>query len=111
MGGDSLRNLPAWHRPSDLVAALSCIGVMRRPGDSINLPELEKNIPGLAAKVQYVDAPLLDISARAIRQRVADRRPFRYFLPPKVYNYILEHNLYRQSHPPATLHPRKTKDS
>jgi len=95
MGGDSLRDLPAWHRPADLVAALRYIGVMRRPGDSIDLPALEKTIPGLTAKVRYVDAPLLDIAAHEIRQRVADGRPYRYFLPPAVYAYIVEHKLYR----------------
>ncbi|TSA48083.1 MAG: nicotinate (nicotinamide) nucleotide adenylyltransferase [Chloroflexi bacterium] len=95
MGGDSLRDLPAWHRPIDLVAELCFFGVMRRPGDSIDLPALEKIIPGLAAKVRYVDAPLLDIAAHEIRQRVADGRPFRYFLPQAVYDYIVEHNLYR----------------
>jgi nicotinate-nucleotide adenylyltransferase len=95
MGGDSLRDLPTWHRPADLVAALRYIGVMRRPGDSIDLPALEKTIPGLTAKVRYVDAPLLDIAAHEIRQRVADGRPYRYFLPPAVYAYIVEHNLYR----------------
>jgi nicotinate-nucleotide adenylyltransferase len=95
MGGDSLRDLPTWHRPADLVAVLRFIGVMRRPGDSIDLPALEKILPGLTAKVRYVDAPLLDISAHEIRQRVSDGRPFRYFLPPAVYHYIEEHNLYR----------------
>jgi len=97
MGGDSLRDLPSWHCPTDLVAALCFIGVMRRPGDSINLPALEKNIPGLTNKVRYVDAPLLDIAAHEIRLRIADGRPFRYFLPPKVFNYIVEHNLYCKS--------------
>jgi nicotinate-nucleotide adenylyltransferase len=94
MGSDSLRDLPAWHRPANLLAALRFIGVMRRPGDSIDLPLLEKTIPGLTAKVRYVDAPLLDIAAHEIRRRVADGRPFRYFLPPAVYDYIVEHNLY-----------------
>jgi nicotinate-nucleotide adenylyltransferase len=94
MGGDSLRDLPAWYRPTDLVAALRFVSVMRRPGDSIDLPALEIIIPGLAAKVRYVDAPLLDISAHEIRQRIVDGRPFRYFLPPAVYDYIVKHNLY-----------------
>jgi nicotinate-nucleotide adenylyltransferase len=96
MGGDSLRDLPSWKRPSNLVAALNSIAVMRRPGDSIDLPALENIIPGLTAKVRYVDAPLLDIAAHEIRQRVADGRPFRYFLPAGVYEYIVEHNLYRK---------------
>jgi nicotinate-nucleotide adenylyltransferase len=99
MGSDSLRDLPAWHRPADLVDALNFIGVLRRPGDSIDLPALEKIIPGLSAKVRYLDAPLLDIAAHEIRRRVAEGRPFRYFLPPAVYDYITEHNLYRKDHP------------
>jgi nicotinate-nucleotide adenylyltransferase len=94
MGGDSLGDLPSWHRPLDLVATLRFIGVMRRPGDSIDLATLEKIIPGLTAKVRFVVAPLLDIAAHEIRQRVSDGRPFRYFLPPAVYDYIVEHNLY-----------------
>jgi nicotinate-nucleotide adenylyltransferase len=97
MGGDSLRDLPTWHCPTDLVAALHFIAVMRRPGDSIDLPALGKIIPGLTAKVRFVNAPLLDIAAHEIRQRVADGRPFRYFLTPAVYDYIVEHNLYRKS--------------
>ena len=102
MGGDSLRDLPSWHRPADLVAALRFIGVMRRPGDSIDLPALENTIPGLIAKVRFVDAPLLDIAAHEIRQRVANGCPFRYFLPPAVYEYIVEHNLYHLPNPSET---------
>jgi len=94
IGGDSLCDLPTWHRPTDLVAALRYIGVMRRPGDSIDLPALEIFIPGLTAKVRYMDAPLIDIAAHEIRRRVADGRPFRYFLPPAIYDYIVENRLY-----------------
>jgi nicotinate-nucleotide adenylyltransferase len=46
LGGDSLHDLPSWHRPADLVAACHEIGVMRRPGDSIDLSALERRIPG-----------------------------------------------------------------
>ena len=95
MGGDSLRDLPMWHRPEKLISGLHAIGVMRRPGDSIDLSALEKKIPGVTAKVRFVDAPLLDISAHEIRLRAAEGRPYRYFLPAKVYNYIVKHNLYR----------------
>jgi nicotinate-nucleotide adenylyltransferase len=94
MGGDSLHDLPTWHHPADLVAALASIGVMRRPGDSINLTALEEAIPGLAAKVCFVDAPLLDIAGHEIRARAAEGRPFRYFLTAPVYDYIREHGLY-----------------
>lgn len=95
MGGDSLRDLPLWHRPADFIAACHAIGVMRRPGDVIDLPGLESKFHGLTAKVRFVKAPLLDIAAHEIRARVAGGRPFRYFLPPGVYHYIIKHNLYR----------------
>jgi len=94
MGGDSLSELPTWHKPTRLVAALHSIGVMRRPGDRVDLPALEKIIPGLTAKVRYLDIPLIDIAAHEIRLRAEQGRPFRYFLLPAVFEYILEHNLY-----------------
>ena len=95
MGGDSLRELPMWHRPEELISGLQAIGVMRRPGDSIDLSTLEEKIPGVSAKIRFVDAPLLEISAHEIRLRIAEGRPYRYFLPAKVYNYIVKHDLYR----------------
>jgi nicotinate-nucleotide adenylyltransferase len=96
MGGDSLHDLPTWHRPAEFVSACDQIGVMRRPGTAIELEELEKGLPGLGAKVRFVEAPLLDIAAREIRRRVAEGRPFRYFLPEQVYEYILSHALYQK---------------
>jgi nicotinate-nucleotide adenylyltransferase len=96
MGGDSLRDLPLWHLPADFVKACAFIGVMRRPGDNIYLPGLEEEFPGLTSKVRFVEAPLLDIAAHEIRTRIATGQPFRYFLPPGVYAYILNHNLYRR---------------
>jgi nicotinate-nucleotide adenylyltransferase len=95
MGGDSLRDLPAWHQPADFIAACHLIGVMRRPGDTVELAALEKSLPGLTAKVRFVEAPLLNIAARDIRVRIAEGKPFRYFLPGTVYEYIVSHGLYR----------------
>jgi nicotinate-nucleotide adenylyltransferase len=94
MGGDSLRDLPTWHRPADFISACHRIGVMRRPEDAVDLAALEKNLPGLTSKVCFVEAPLIDIAAHEIRLRIAGGLPFRYFLPPGVYRYIAEHNLY-----------------
>ena len=70
MGGDSLCDLPTWHRPADFVAACHLIGVMQRPGALVDLPALEDVLPGLTAKIRFVDAPLLDIAAHDIRSRL-----------------------------------------
>jgi nicotinate-nucleotide adenylyltransferase len=95
IGGDSLRDLPTWHRPADLVSACHEIGVIHRPGDSVDLSEWERQVPGTQAKVRFVDAPLLDISSTNIRRRIREKSPFRYYLSPSVYEYILKNKLYR----------------
>jgi nicotinate-nucleotide adenylyltransferase len=97
LGGDSLHDLPTWHRPADLVAACRQIGVMRRPGDSIDLSALEKKIPGIRAKVRFIEAPLLEIASREIRRRASKGLPFRYYLLPSVYAYIIKHKLYQKA--------------
>ncbi|GAB4482331.1 MAG: nicotinate-nucleotide adenylyltransferase [Anaerolineales bacterium] len=94
MGGDSLRDLPGWRDPAAILAACR-LGVMRRPGDQIDLTALEARLPGAAQRVQFLDAPLLEISSREIRQRVRENAAFRYYLPPKVYDYIQQNRLYR----------------
>jgi nicotinate-nucleotide adenylyltransferase len=98
IGGDSLNDLPTWYHPQELIYAAHWIGVMRRPGEPANLQALERELPGISSKVHYVDAPLLEIASREIRSRVAEGRPFRYYLPPRVYEYINENHLYYQSH-------------
>lgn len=95
MGGDSLKDLPTWARPLEFISTCAALGVMRRPGDEVNLKDLELLLPGISAKVSHVSAPLLGISATQIRQRIAVGLPFRYFLPEPVYRFIEENGLYR----------------
>jgi nicotinate-nucleotide adenylyltransferase len=95
MGGDSLRDLPDWHKPLEFVQACHSIGVMHRPGDQIDLEKLEFVLPGLKSKVQFMEAPLLSISSREVRQRILEKRSFRYYLPRSVFTYIEENHLYK----------------
>jgi len=94
MGGDSLRDFLTWHRPADIVAACHEIGVMRRPGDVIDLSEFDMAIPSLRSKLRYIDAPLLEIASSEIRHRAGQGSPIRYYLPDPVYGYIQEYGLY-----------------
>lgn len=95
IGGDSLHNLPLWHRPMEFLEACSELGVMRRPGDAVDLVALEAQLPGLTAKVSFIDAPLLEISSREIRERIRSGHPYRYYLPRAVYEIIRRRGLYR----------------
>lgn len=96
LGGDSLRNLPIWRFCMELVAEVTKIGVMRRPGDPFDMPALESKIPGLTEKVAFIDAPLQDLASREIRRRIADGESYRYYLFPPVYEYIEANHLYHE---------------
>jgi nicotinate-nucleotide adenylyltransferase len=96
MGGDSLRDLYTWRNPVELVRIASALGVMVRPGIDIDLVSLEEQVPGVSAKVSYIQAPLVGISASDIRHRAANGLPFRYLVPYPVYRIIQERGLYQQ---------------
>jgi len=96
IGGDSLEDLPSWERPGELAALCDQIGVMHRPGSPIDLDRLEKQVPGLTAKVVWVESPLFGISGRGIRKRLHAGGPVRYYLPGAVHQIIQEKGLYRE---------------
>jgi nicotinate-nucleotide adenylyltransferase len=95
MGGDSLRDLPSWHAPQEFLEACDELGVMRRTGDRLDLESLEKVLPGLKAKLHWIDTPLLEISASWIRQRAAAGKIYRYYVPEAVYKIIVARRLYQ----------------
>jgi nicotinate-nucleotide adenylyltransferase len=94
MGGDSLHDLATWHKPDDFINACDSLGVMHRPGEVINLDLLEKRFPGLSNKVEFIEAPLLEISSNQIRSLVSTCKPYRYYLPIEVYQIVIKHKLY-----------------
>lgn len=95
IGGDSLRNLPDWNRPREFIAVCDALGAMRRPGTRIDLDDLELALPGLTAKLEFVDAPLLEISSSEIRERVRDGGHYRFYLPGAVFEIIQKRGLYQ----------------
>lgn len=95
IGGDSLHDLPTWRLSADLVAEVSNIGVMRRPGDSIDLTSLEEKLPGVTEKVRFLDALVQPVSSSELRRRVAAGEMYRYYVAPEVYDYIETNQLYR----------------
>jgi nicotinate-nucleotide adenylyltransferase len=97
MGGDSLRDLPTWGRPAEFLAHCS-LGVMRRPGDAIDLgmlAMLERRLPGLTAKVQFVEVEPVEVASHEIRRRVQSGESIREWVPEAVVRIIAERGLYR----------------
>lgn len=95
IGGDSLHDLPTWYRPDALVQAVHVFGVMRRPGDQIDLDALAVRFPALPEKLRFIDAPLLEISGREIRRRARQGLHYRYYLPPAVVDLIETQGIYQ----------------
>ncbi len=95
IGGDSLRDFPSWKRPDEITSLVTKIGVMRRPFTELNLESLIEEIPELERKLEFINTPLLEISSREIRNRVAKGGHFRNYLHRPVFDYIVKEQLYK----------------
>jgi nicotinate-nucleotide adenylyltransferase len=84
LGADAAAELDAWHRAAEL-PGLAQVVVFARPGTPIPASPL------IAATVAV---PAVDISATAIRRRVREGRPIRYWVPDAVAEYVARHRLY-----------------
>lgn len=93
-GADSLAEILLWHEPQAILG-LCELAVVRRPGVTIDLASLDARLPGLAAKVHWVEMPWLDISSSDVRARVRQGRPISYLVPECVEAYLREQALYR----------------
>jgi nicotinate-nucleotide adenylyltransferase len=94
MGGDSLQDLLEWYKPVEFIDACDYVGVMRRPGEQINIDHLRDGIPDLFSKLEFIVAPLLEISSNQIRKLAVNGQPYRYYLPTRVYAMVQELGLY-----------------
>lgn len=95
MGGDSLRDLHTWHQPHEFVSECDWLGVMHRPGDKIDLVNIELTFPGITQKIRFIEAPLLEISSNQIRKLISSGKPYRYYLPSEVYKIVIKNSLYK----------------
>lgn len=93
-GADSLADFLTWYQPQRLLE-LCQLAVVERPGVELDLEELDRRLPGLAAKVHWVQMPCLEISSSDLRARVRAGRSISCLVPPPVEAYIREHDLYR----------------
>lgn len=93
IGSDSLEDLPTWHRPAELLT-LCRLAVLKRPGYRPDLAALEQLLPGIGERVDWVDGPLIGLSATAIRARARGGQSIRYQVPPAVQEYIAREGVY-----------------
>jgi len=97
LGSDSLQDLPMWYQPKRILELATLIVMVRAdwpPFSEKQLRDALKLEDAFALRYQIVEAPLITISSRDIRRRIADGRSVRYMLPRAVEAYIQEKGLY-----------------
>lgn len=86
MGSDNLLSIDRWKDVSDILSTFPII-VYPRPGYPIqSLPQ--------EAKINVLEAPLLDISSTLIRKAIANGKRLQFLLPSGVYQFIVDKSLY-----------------
>ncbi len=93
MGEDSLRDLPRWRRPGEIIAQAR-LAVARRPGVSLNLASLESLVPGVSERIDWISFVPLEIASTDIQRLMRDGRAVAGFLPAGVLEVIERAGLY-----------------
>jgi nicotinate-nucleotide adenylyltransferase len=93
LGEDSLRDLPTWHRPTDILA-LCELAVLRRSDRKADMVTLETKLPGIGARTTFLDAAPLDISSTGIRDRIRHGETVAGMMPDAVEKIIRRKSLY-----------------
>jgi nicotinate-nucleotide adenylyltransferase len=89
VGADNLAEIPTWREWEKLVAEVQ-LAVLTRPAyDLASAPA------ALAGKFEPWEVTPVPISSTMVRERVRAREPFRYLVPPPVFDFILSARLYR----------------
>ncbi len=98
IGWDSLKEFHLWYQATAILAQLTRLVAVRRPGyeeDREYHQQLETRLPAIAQRLVVVPAPQLAISSTDLRLRAAEGRPIKYQIPEVVEQYIVEHGLYQ----------------
>ena len=88
MGEDSLSDLLRWRDPARVIQ-LARLAVLRRPGYEPDWPTLDRALPDLRARLDWIDHAEIDISASDIRQRVKAGLPLTALVPARVSRLTL----------------------
>jgi len=94
LGWDSLEQLPEWREPARLAAMCYLVAVPRPGCPQPDMAALESKIPGVTKKVIFLTKPNIDISATAIKEKIARGESIGQLVPGPVAEYIRTHKLY-----------------
>jgi len=87
VGGDMAASLPSWREP-EAVLELATLAVAER--EELRRRDVVERVAGLrgADRLRFFAFPRVDVSSSAIRRRVRDGQPIRYWVPDEVARLI-----------------------
>ena len=109
MGDEVAAEFGKWRNPEKVSALADLIIVHRYPDVKAMETSLYENKPtgdykgdfsvkfdlkNFAYPCTYLETPMLPVSSTDIRRRISEGKSFRYLVPPAVFDYIIEKNLY-----------------
>ena len=94
LGEDSLGDLSRWRDPARLIQ-LARLAVLRRSDCEPDWPTLDRALPDLRARIDWIEHAAIDISASDIRRRLQSGLPINTLVSPKVIEFIRAQQLYQ----------------
>ncbi len=95
LGGDNLESLPKWKNSTYILENYEVLVYPRPNFETQDLLMIINTFSGIPKNmIKIVNAPLIQISSTFIRNSIKHGKDIRFFLPPDVYDYIKENNLY-----------------
>lgn len=94
MGTDAANGLGAWRSPERILRAYRPIVMVRAGWPLLDWAVIERIAPDARELVDVVEAPLLAIASRDLREAIARKQSVRYLLPDRVRALIAREGLY-----------------
>ena len=88
IGADLIKDFHKWKEPEKIAEIANIVVVNREDDNNLYKENIEKY------NIKIIMAPRIDISSSLIRNRIKEKKGFRYFVSKKVYDYIISNNLY-----------------
>lgn len=89
IGSDNYARFDKWKESESI---LTEFGLMVYPRPGFPLPDHSDG------NVRFISAPEIEISSTFIRDAIEKGKDLNFFMPPRVYSYIKEHNLYTEDY-------------
>lgn len=90
IGADNWELFGKWRNSEEILAKYHVL-IYPRLGYEVHIPD------ELKERVALVDAPVIELSSTEVRERLAEGKSVRYYVPDEVLKFIEKHNLYNNA--------------